>query len=395
MAASAVSSSHAQPLLVLVFLISTCLLLPLSQAATTVNSAAVHPPFSFSFDFTNQSSYSSTDLRFEGTASVSRDGNRIDLSCNSRDKNNNHYCVGRISYHRPVPLYDDTTLASFSTSFTFVISFDYNATLADGIAFFLSGYPSSLPPDSSGGNLGLLSAAYGAGQFVAVEFDTYHNDWDPMGDHVGIDLNSVRNSSNTKSLPKGRNLSGNWTATIKFDNITTVLSASLRSNDNSSMEPIMVTQVLPDPRALLPPQVAVGFSASTGFSTELNQILAWSFNSTIAAPPPPHKAKGQQNETEMNVQEDESLIWGLEGRSSEFKIYDISQVLEATDNFSEENKLGQGGFGPVYKGQFSDGLEIAVKRLASRSGQGFKEFKNEIQLIAKLQHTNLMKQENI
>ncbi|KAF0929322.1 hypothetical protein E2562_019905 [Oryza meyeriana var. granulata] len=44
-------------------------------------------------------------------------------------------------------------------------------------------------------------------------------------------------------------------------------------------------------------------------------------------------------------------------------------VLEATSNFSEENKLGQGGFGAVYKGQFSDGMELAVKRLASHSGQ--------------------------
>ncbi|CAL5010861.1 unnamed protein product [Urochloa decumbens] len=54
---------------------------------------------------------------------------------------------------------------------------------------------------------------------------------------------------------------------------------------------------------------------------------------------------------EINALEDEALIWGLEGRSSEFTIYDFSQVLEATGNFSEENKLGQGGFGPVYKGQ--------------------------------------------
>ena len=51
----------------------------------------------------------------------------------------------------------------------------------------------------------------------------------------------------------------------------------------------------------------------------------------------------------MNMKEDETIVWGLEGRSSEFMIYDFSQVLEATTNFSEENKLGQGGFGPVYK----------------------------------------------
>ncbi|GJN04818.1 hypothetical protein PR202_ga22393 [Eleusine coracana subsp. coracana] len=102
------------------------------------------------------------------------------------------------------------------------------------------------------------------------------------------------------------------------------------------------------------------------------------------------QGKGSQDKTETNMKEDETIVWGLEGRSSEFMIYDFSQVLEATANFSEENKLGQGGFGPVYKGRFRDGLEIAVKRLASHSGQGFTQFKNEVQLIANLQHTNLL-----
>ncbi|CAL5092043.1 unnamed protein product [Urochloa decumbens] len=97
------------------------------------------------------------------------------------------------------------------------------------------------------------------------------------------------------------------------------------------------------------------------------------------------------DKAKMNLHRDETLIWGLEGRGSELKIYDFSEILEATDNFSEENKLGRGGFGHVYKGQFPDGLEIAVKRLASHSRQGFTEFRNEIQLIAKLQHTNLVR----
>ncbi|CAO2147667.1 unnamed protein product [Urochloa humidicola] len=99
---------------------------------------------------------------------------------------------------------------------------------------------------------------------------------------------------------------------------------------------------------------------------------------------------GSQDVHKTNV-EDEVPLWGLQESSSGFSVYDFLQVLEATGNFSEENKLGQGGFGPVYKGQLPDGTEIAVKRLASHSGQGLKEFKNEIQLIAKLQHTNLVR----
>ncbi|XP_026391043.1 putative receptor-like protein kinase At4g00960 isoform X3 [Papaver somniferum] len=63
----------------------------------------------------------------------------------------------------------------------------------------------------------------------------------------------------------------------------------------------------------------------------------------------------------------------------------------STNNFSEDNKLGEGGFGPVYKGVLSDGQEIAVKRLCKNSGQGDPEFKNEVLLLAKIQHRNLVR----
>uniref|UniRef100_A0A2N9F3E9 Protein kinase domain-containing protein n=1 Tax=Fagus sylvatica TaxID=28930 RepID=A0A2N9F3E9_FAGSY len=71
--------------------------------------------------------------------------------------------------------------------------------------------------------------------------------------------------------------------------------------------------------------------------------------------------------------------------------YDFESIRVATDNFSDENKLGQGGYGPVYKGKLPNGQEIAVKRLSSVSSQGLQEFKNEVVLIAKLQHRNLIK----
>ncbi|XP_047336089.1 G-type lectin S-receptor-like serine/threonine-protein kinase At1g11410 [Impatiens glandulifera] len=80
------------------------------------------------------------------------------------------------------------------------------------------------------------------------------------------------------------------------------------------------------------------------------------------------------------------------GKSFDHVIFfDLSTIVAATNNFSISNKLGQGGFGPVYKGRLSDGMEIAVKRLAKSSKQGIEEFKNEVSLIAKLQHRNLVK----
>ncbi|KAL8510436.1 hypothetical protein ACS0TY_017305 [Phlomoides rotata] len=71
--------------------------------------------------------------------------------------------------------------------------------------------------------------------------------------------------------------------------------------------------------------------------------------------------------------------------------FELSVINKATDSFSIKNKLGQGGFGPVYKGVLEDKQEIAVKRLSRTSHQGIEEFKNEVVCIAKLQHRNLVK----
>ncbi|KAL0659598.1 hypothetical protein Bca4012_080183 [Brassica carinata] len=70
---------------------------------------------------------------------------------------------------------------------------------------------------------------------------------------------------------------------------------------------------------------------------------------------------------------------------------DYRTIQTATNDFAESNKIGQGGFGEVYKGTLSDGTEVAVKRLSKSSGQGDAEFKNEVILVAKLLHRNLVR----
>nr|CAB3461098.1 unnamed protein product [Digitaria exilis] len=80
-----------------------------------------------------------------------------------------------------------------------------------------------------------------------------------------------------------------------------------------------------------------------------------------------------------------------EMRSSEPLMYDLNTLRAATENFSEDNKLGEGGFGPVYKGTLQNGQAIAVKRLSRTSQQGHVEMKNEVVLVAKLQHKNLVR----
>ncbi|KAK2654727.1 hypothetical protein Ddye_014583 [Dipteronia dyeriana] len=82
---------------------------------------------------------------------------------------------------------------------------------------------------------------------------------------------------------------------------------------------------------------------------------------------------------------------GSESREEEEEVplIDSITISAATNNFSQANMIGKGGFGPVYKGILSTGQEIAVKRLSNDSGQGVEEFKSEVVLIGKLQHRNL------
>ncbi|XP_058005431.1 G-type lectin S-receptor-like serine/threonine-protein kinase CES101 isoform X2 [Hevea brasiliensis] len=117
----------------------------------------------------------------------------------------------------------------------------------------------------------------------------------------------------------------------------------------------------------------------------------------------------QRNRTAENDAEQEILLRELEAaatdysgtrtlnkvrrdwkKSHELHFFSFESIVSATDNFAAANELGKGGFGPVYKGELH-GQQVAVKRLSRNSGQGLEEFKNELLLIAKLQHTNLVR----
>ncbi|XP_022139811.1 G-type lectin S-receptor-like serine/threonine-protein kinase SD1-13 isoform X2 [Momordica charantia] len=81
---------------------------------------------------------------------------------------------------------------------------------------------------------------------------------------------------------------------------------------------------------------------------------------------------------------------GDEIELEELPLYDFEELAIATNNFDLSNQLGQGGFGPVYKGKLLNGQEIAIKRLSRTSNQGYEEFITEVKVISKLQHRNLV-----
>ncbi|XP_022735331.1 probable leucine-rich repeat receptor-like serine/threonine-protein kinase At3g14840 [Durio zibethinus] len=116
--------------------------------------------------------------------------------------------------------------------------------------------------------------------------------------------------------------------------------------------------------------VVVGIVAGATFATFLIMGILW-WNGCLR----------QKNTLERDLK-------GIELQTSSFT---LRQIKAATNNFDATNKIGEGGFGPVYKGILADGTEIAVKQLSAKSRQGNREFVTEIGMISALQHPHLVK----
>uniref|UniRef100_A0A7N2LR08 Protein kinase domain-containing protein n=1 Tax=Quercus lobata TaxID=97700 RepID=A0A7N2LR08_QUELO len=92
------------------------------------------------------------------------------------------------------------------------------------------------------------------------------------------------------------------------------------------------------------------------------------------------KKKGSAN---SHHEIDENLLGNI-------KHFSHKELRLATDNFHPSNKIGQGGFGTVYKGTLKSGIEVAVKTLSAQSKQGLREFLTEINTISNVRHPNLV-----
>ncbi|XP_074366229.1 G-type lectin S-receptor-like serine/threonine-protein kinase At4g27290 isoform X1 [Apium graveolens] len=102
------------------------------------------------------------------------------------------------------------------------------------------------------------------------------------------------------------------------------------------------------------------------------------------------KKKKLKRKERLKFSSESIALTKIESEELELPLISFDIIEKATNSFSHNNKLGEGGFGPVYKGILDNGQEIAVKRLSKNSGQGLEEFKNEVSCIAKLQHRNLV-----
>ncbi|KAK9077159.1 hypothetical protein SSX86_005495 [Deinandra increscens subsp. villosa] len=242
---------------------------------------------SFSFNFTNiSSSNRNQDITIVGDSYVSNDGIQLtpnEIGSDRRQK------AGRATYIRPLHLWDSGSgeLASFSTNFTFVIDSNGGRDYGDGLAFFLAQNNSEI---TRGGAMGLpinATTIVATSQFVAVEFDTYPNTWDPvirgtntsMGDHVGISISSLTSVKSRKWLSDiaGGAVCQAW---ITYDSVSNNLSVSFtgfRNNRVVRQDGLVYTV---DLKKELPEWVIFGFSAATGASFQKNNVRSWTFNSS-------------------------------------------------------------------------------------------------------------------
>ncbi|KAF3792083.1 L-type lectin-domain containing receptor kinase IX-1 [Nymphaea thermarum] len=389
----------------------------------------------------NSTSFSCTgqSLNCSGDYAV----NRLGLDLTSLDKTSSSTkLVGSAIYDKPITLYDNGTgfAADFESNFSFEIVPVNNSCIGDGLAFFVAHSTWTPNRGNYGGSIGIFNTTSGAvdSQIVAIEFDTYQNPWDTSSNHMGIDVNSYRSNVTANwTVVESRSLNG--TALIRYNSTTATLSSQLMyGNDNPPLNlplDINLTTVLPE-------TVVVGFSASTGDCIEAHRITAWSFSATVPKPPTApsptpetapklpeittkkqnkmplilvaclvplfivvvvviilivmRKRKKKKAELEEEEEEEEEETDGSPDVTMNFETgprkFRYKDLAAATNDFSEEEKLGQGGFGGVYRGTLKDTNEVvAVKRISKGSSQGKKEYVAEVSVISRLRHRNLVR----
>ncbi|KAJ6948714.1 L-type lectin-domain containing receptor kinase IX.1-like [Populus alba x Populus x berolinensis] len=317
---------------------------------------------------------------------------------------------GRATYYQPMQLWDKASgnLTDFTTHFSFSINSQNKTQYADGLAFFLVPEGSKLPFNlSQGAGLGLARSDQPlnttANQFVAVEFDIFQNDFDPPGEHVGIDINSMQSVNNITwlcDIREGRKTeawisynSSTYNLSVAFTGIESAIhtlyswdfSSSLEIDDNAT-NPI-------DPAAASPPNggsrrnrkknrtgLAVGLGVGGGAIVVGAALVGFVIKFMCV-----HEEDEEGGHVLEEYMDDEFE------RGTGPKKFSYQELARATSNFKDEEKLGEGGFGGVYKGFLKEiDSFVAVKRVSRGSKQGIKEYAAEVKIISRLRHRNLV-----
>ncbi|KAG6550255.1 hypothetical protein Mapa_008215 [Marchantia paleacea] len=333
----------------------------------------------------------------------------------------------------PILLFDTARSQwnSFRTSIRFLItSLGGGESRGEGFTFVILGTPDQ--PGLGGYALGVYNGTSRRSETLAIEFDVRKSDdistLEKIGDinsnHVGVDVDRIQSKVQRSAGEIGISLLGKQIyAWIDYESLSKLLEIRISYSKIKPDLSFLNYTVDLSKIFVSGPQVYVGFSAGNGGEYSYYDIIEWYFehspSTTVDAPGPAPNAtpSGSGGTDVMAVIASVSggavalLLFGLltlflckrksytamkqtqnlgdMGVSVE---YSYKQLSKATGQFQEESKLGQGGFGSVYKGVLPDtGQSVAVKRVSSESKQGFKEFMAEVSIISQLRHRNVVK----
>uniref|UniRef100_A0ACD5ZT01 Uncharacterized protein n=1 Tax=Avena sativa TaxID=4498 RepID=A0ACD5ZT01_AVESA len=320
-------------------------------------------------------------------------------------------------------------VVSFNTTFSMNV-FHKDAPPGEGLAFVIAPSLDGPPQGSFGGFLGLTNATLqaagpAANRFVAVEFDTFNQSYDPNDNHVGLDIGSVVSNVtadladfNITSIASTEESPANYTAWIDYDGAARRIAVYVAAQGR----PKPATAVLAAPLDLsehVPEQAYIGFAASTGANWELNCILDWTLSIeafpeekerrwwialvaavvsvgvlavAVAAFFLARLSRARRAEERSQARLGHTLS-RLPGMPREFT---YESLRKATDNFKE--RLGEGGYGVVYKGtlpaEADDGrlvaMEVAVKKFIRDDARCVEDFVKEVDIINRLRHKNIV-----
>ncbi|PSS11151.1 Legume lectin domain protein [Actinidia chinensis var. chinensis] len=366
-------------------------------------------PFNISFSsFNSDSCGNGSNLICMGSAAA----NNESLSITTSHEQNE---VGRVLYRYPVLAWP----AYICTTFTIRVLTDPGSSgSGDGMSFILAQDTKPSPAKSFGSFLGIFDqSTEGVLHQLAIEFDTYKNEYDPDGNHIAVDTTSIDKPVAVKSLNStGIDLKSGKeiTVRIEYDGWSKNLQIYVAYAGDLLVSFLNHTMKL---KGMVPSSVYLGFTGATGPLTESHQVLAWNISSIEL----PKKSLGKEN-PKMVVIVIISIAMGLLflailalpfvlraqrrkrerlARKQDIEVhiaagngpkrFSYRQLSKATRNFTKENLLGTGGFGSVYKGVISDpSSTIAVKKVSATSTQGEKEYLAEICTIGRLRHKNLV-----
>lgn len=388
------------------------------------------PSLSFSFIFNGFKTPNPHNITINGAADITPTG-ILKLT------NDTSRLMGHGFYPDPIRFKDPTTKKpiSFSTSFVLAILPGYKNPGGHGLAFTVSPAKdfAGAQPNQYLGILNVINNRNTSNHLFAVEFDTVLDlEFGDINDnHVGVNINSMSSKSSTKA---GFFIDGNSTkqdldlesgkkiqAWVDYDGLKSQLNVTLSLYSQKPNTPILSIPL--NLESVFHDFMYVGFSASTGVLASSHYIFGWSFNTSGKAQsfdlnslPSIPTAKKNHKSFIIGVSiaalltlvmvaivgvvfvikkmknKDEIEEWELDVGPHR---YSYKELNRATKGFREEELLGFGGFGSVYKGVLcnlpdSKTLVVAVKRISNESKHGMRAFVSEISTIGRLRHRNLV-----